>query len=143
MVTPQQKRLLLSVSPTFVPSPLLSRSRQTETQWPSCPRSPSLNFFADVSFYRPGGRTRRIRNRCDSAEIGTSPNPYANIGLRPSKEKKSQRQNNGGGPPATALGSSVSRSPFFLFPGGKLCRTNNRGDSVKIGFSLPNRSIPE
>ena len=110
---------------------------RTETLSRSCLRAPSLNFFADVSFPRPGGRTRRGGNR------GSRPTLTQTLFCAPAEAKNATGQITGVSLPRQHL-VRVFRAPrFFLLPVCQSRRTNNGGDSAKRVFSLPKRSIPD
>ena len=66
---------------------LLGESRRAETQSRSCPRAPSLNFFANVSSCRLRGRSRRSRNKGDSAGMAAPLTYCATVRLRSAETK--------------------------------------------------------
>ena len=113
----------------FVPPAL----RRGTTQRPRRRRSASLNFFADVTCVRPGGRCRRGINNGDPAETATPLNYFAGVRLSCSRITNAAEH--------ITEAALLKRHSVGLFraclrpppPGGQFRQTHNRGGPANAG----------
>ena len=131
---PEKRRLLwldvrASVSPRLVGDVRRGITRRRRRR-----RSAPLDFFADVTLARPGGRFWRGNNKCESADMATSLNYFAGFGSR------CPRMTNDAGYIAGATLPKHRSVRLFRAanspPGGQFRRANNRGGPANTAALL-------